>query len=311
MKSMGSASLVRITDRNYHDLLTNEDYSLVIFLTASSSRVGCVLCAEMMPKYAQMATSYYKNLRSSTSFPVEDTQDSEEEKARFVVAYADFGECQEFFQGLEISSVPKIYYYAPGKAVHMASPTDEYRFIGDESAQNFGEWILSHSEKSDASLFKVVETPDYQSMFLTIFAILGFAVAFYRHSDKVFAFIYNKKLWRAACMILSILFCSGYMYNNIRGTEFTGKGKDGEILYFSPSQQSQYGAETQIISVVYAFLAVGVILILDTNRKLTDPKLRFIANLAASVTVYFLYAYLLSCFRVKSGGYPFKLLSFA
>ncbi|QPG72860.1 hypothetical protein FOA43_000162 [Brettanomyces nanus] len=313
VKSLGSNGPVKVTDNNYQEVMANEDYSLVLFITASSPRIGCVLCTEVMPKYSQLASSYYKNLRASGVLNVKDdglkNEDLELNKSKFVIAYADLSDAPEFFKILGINSVPKVYYYDPRKAMDAANPTDQYRFAGDDIPQRMSGWIMSHSSKSDPELFHIIETPDYQSMMANVFAFLVALFVLYKKSDRLMQVVFNKKLWRACCMILVILLCSGYMYNRIRQTEFTGHTQEGLPVYFAPSQQSQYAAETQIVSVIYAFAAVGVIVIADTVNRAVNPKHRFSIIVVCLVVVYFAYAYLMACFKAKNQGYPFSLMS--
>ncbi len=308
VESLGSNSIIRINDKNYKGLMNNEDYSIIIFITASDPRIGCTLCSLAMPQYEQMASSYYENLRNTyNSTENSRVRTLEEDGANFIIAYADLAGSKKLYEKLGVTSVPKVFFYKPGRGVDMSQPTDEYRFSGQETPQVFSDWIVKHSEFSNKDLFKIVEKPNYQVIARNMAITLFLLVVAYKKFDKVSVIIANKRIWRALCLILIILFCSGYMYNRIRGTAFTGEGPHKEVIYFSPSQQSQYGAETQIISVVYALLVVCFVVLMDSASKISDQKLRFFAVLASSLVAYILYGYVVACFKQKSSMYPFKL----
>jgi len=306
--SLGSNSIIRINDKNYKSLMNNEDYSVIIFITASDPRIGCTLCSIAMPHYEKMASSYYENLRNTyNSTENSQPQTLEEDGANYIITYSDLAGSKKLYEKLGVSSVPKVFFYKPGRGVDMSQPTDEYRFTGQESAQTFSEWIIKHSEFSNRDLFKIIEKPNYQVIARNMAITLLLLVVAYKKFDKVSVIFSNKRIWRALSLILIILFCSGYMYNRIRGTAFTGQGPHKETIYFTPSQQTQYGAETQIVSVVYALLVVCFVVLMDSATKITSQKLRFLVVMASSLVAYILYGYLVSCFRQKSSMYPFKL----
>lgn len=306
VSKVGPNGEIRVTEDNWKVLTRNQDYSLVVYLTASPARIGCVLCQETLPRWEQVAYSYYQNLKSQGVPP--PTSDAELQASNFVIAFSDFPEAKGFFEAAKLNNVPKIYYYPPGAAITPDEPEDQYRFSGSDSAQDFASWIMSHSAAAKPELFEIVTKTDYKSMGLTLFTIFGFTVFLYRHRAKVTKFLLNRRIWRAACMLFIILFTSGYMYNKIRGTAFTGKNKDGSAALFAPSQQSQYGAETQIISVIYAGLSVTIILLVDTVNKFQDPKTKFAIVFSAVVGTFVLYSSLMSAFEQKRTGYPYKFL---
>lgn len=46
------------------------------------------------------------------------------------------------------------------------------------------------------------------------------------------------------------IMCSGYMWNNIRGSPYVGMKAGGKVEYFASGFQNQLGVETQIVSVI-------------------------------------------------------------
>lgn len=58
----------------------------------------------------------------------------------------------------------------------------------------------------------------------------------------------NRNLWAGFCIILILLFTSGYMFNHIRGTPYVGGNGKGGISYFAGGFQNQYGLESQIVA---------------------------------------------------------------
>lgn len=57
----------------------------------------------------------------------------------------------------------------------------------------------------------------------------------------------NRNLWAALSVFTILLFCSGHMFNHIRGAPYMGGNGKGGVEYFAGGFQSQYGLESQIV----------------------------------------------------------------
>lgn len=120
----------------------------------------------------------------------------------------------------------------------------------------------------------------------------------------------NRNLWAAISLIAILLFTSGHMFNQIRGTVYiAGDGKGG-VSYFAGGFQNQYGLESQIVGAIYAVLAFATISLALKVPRMADPKSQQVAVIVWGAVMFGMYSFLLSVFRVKNGGYPFWLPPF-
>ncbi|KAJ3332742.1 oligosaccharyl transferase subunit ost3/OST6 [Blyttiomyces sp. JEL0837] len=118
----------------------------------------------------------------------------------------------------------------------------------------------------------------------------------------VFVFT-NRRLWTVASLGLTIMFCSGYMWNNIRGAPYTG-GRDGREI-FAPGFQSQYVIETQITSVLYALSSVFFVALASHIPQIKNAGFQRLAVYLGIGGFLFIYSIQLRVFKYKNGGYPF------
>lgn len=60
--------------------------------------------------------------------------------------------------------------------------------------------------------------------------------------------ISNRNLWALGSLLAVLLFTSGHMFNQIRGTPYVAGDGKGGIVYFTGGFQNQLGLESQIIA---------------------------------------------------------------
>lgn len=146
----------------------------------------------------------------------------------------------------------------------------------------------------------------------------------------------NRNIWAGFCIILILLFTSGYMFNHIRGTPYVGGNGKGGISYFAGGFQNQFGLESQIVagicktppllalSLVHcrvsspladsiftdAVLAFATISLAIKVPRMQNPQAQQVAVIVWGAVVYGTYSFLLSTFRTKNGGYPLWLPPF-
>ena len=96
------------------------------------------------------------------------------------------------------------------------------------------------------------------------------------------------------------------MFNHIRATPYVGHTKNGPS-YIAGGFQTQYAAESQIVGLVYAFLAFGTIALAMKVPRMKDQGRQGVAVVVWSGVVLALFSFLMAVFKVKNGGYPFWL----
>ena len=114
------------------------------------------------------------------------------------------------------------------------------------------------------------------------------------------------------------MFTAGHMYNTIRHTPYLQANGRGGFSYIAGGFQNQYGIETQIVASICTS-TFGMILIQDGLLAFTtvalalkaptirDPNTQFIVIIVWASGILFVYSFLIYIFRLKNGGYPFRL----
>lgn len=97
------------------------------------------------------------------------------------------------------------------------------------------------------------------------------------------------------------------MYNQIRNTQTFKKDRDGNIEYFATGHNTQYGAETQILSIIYGVLTACLYGIIKYLPLLKDSRLKLIGTLTCCFIAFFSYSYIVQFYHYKSPSYPFYL----
>lgn len=117
------------------------------------------------------------------------------------------------------------------------------------------------------------------------------------------------------------------MFNRIRKVPYVAGDGRGGISYFAGGFQNQYGLETQIVAFMCKLsglspscflilmrldgvLSFATISLAIKAPRTRDPKIQQLMVIVWGAVLVLMYSFLLSVFRVKNGGYPFKLPPF-
>ncbi|THH33922.1 hypothetical protein EUX98_g246 [Antrodiella citrinella] len=114
----------------------------------------------------------------------------------------------------------------------------------------------------------------------------------------------NKWTWAVGTVLTSLVMTSGYMFTRIRGAPWSG----GNGQWIAPGYQNQFGQETQVVAMIYGLLASAFLMLTVVTPYTTSPSRQKAQVYLWSVVIFIMYSVLLSLFRVKNKGYPFKLL---
>nr|CAD7447909.1 unnamed protein product [Timema bartmani] len=99
---------------------------------------------------------------------------------------------------------------------------------------------------------------------------------------------------------------SGQMWNHIRGPPFVHKTSSGGVAYIHGSSQGQFVLETYIVIVLNASIVLGMILMTEAASHKGDLKKRRILAIVGLVLVVTFFSLILSIFRSKAHGYPYR-----
>jgi oligosaccharyltransferase complex subunit gamma len=168
--------------------------------------------------------------------------------------------------------------------------------------------------------FPIVRPFNWAKVFMTISTIVMSGLVASLIWPQIQKVVTDKNIWTLACLVFILLFTSGYMYNAIRHTPFTQPNGSGGFNYIAPGFQNQFGVETQIVAsicistsfneglIIDGVLALATVALVYKAPTIRDPTSQFAVIMIWSGGILFMYSFLMYVFRIKNGGYPFKIL---
>lgn len=289
-----SGNIIKLTNANFQKVISGpRDSHLFVMLTATNPSVGCVTCLDMQPAYNKLADSWFaKHADGKNVF----------------FAEADFIDGQrEVFKAFQVNNVPKLYYYPPtDKSEPVTSGTD---VPIAQDPREFTKSIHAMIEAISGLKFKIIEPIQWGNMIITISTIALLAFSAVKFRSYYAPLLTSPSLWGAIVVFFIIVFNSGYMFNSIRGVPYVKSNADGTgVDYFTAGQQQQLGAETQIISFIYAILSFTVVSLITKTKTITHPKVQIVVVSILILVIFVVFSAYLNIFAFKSQGYPYTLL---
>ncbi|SCW02794.1 LAFE_0F14422g1_1 [Lachancea fermentati] len=290
--------IIEVTESNYQTLSKGiRNFYSVLYLTASKPNSEGVYC--------DICDQFEANVRKTSAAILEQVS--------FEVS------TEIFFFKLDVSEVPSLLKEMPLKAiphllVYPPSPNDDN--FAWHSNQFYQYQIGKHSVEDPvhfadflAKIFNVFIRikPDFNyEEFLQYFILC--LVIFFVFKKKVLPLIPHKARFFSMLFSLSLILLSitGFKFTQINGIPLLAKDKDGNIMFFSGGMGWQFGIEIFTVSAMYLVMGgccVGMIL-LSQCSKLNSNVTNF-ATLALVGILTYMFAYFLSCFKIKNPGYPY------
>jgi len=290
-----SSNVVKLNDQNFDQLITpDRNYTSIIVLTALAPQFGCSLCRDFDPEFAIVAQSW------KSAYPSLDG---------VIFAKLDFAEGKPIFQRFGIQSAPNVWVYPPtsGPLSTLSSNNQPivYDFPGNGmKAESFHKFLQSNINLPS---FPLVRPFNWQRLFMTIFIAVTVGTAIKLAWPQIHMFITNKNTWAAISLVTILMFTSGHMFNTIRHTPYAQPNGHGGFNYIAGGFQSQFGVETQIVAGLYGILAFVTVALAIKAPAIRDPTSQSIVVWVWTAGILFIYSFLIYIFRMKNGGYPFKL----
>ncbi|KAI5793273.1 hypothetical protein EDC01DRAFT_690843 [Geopyxis carbonaria] len=291
----GKSGILQLTNSLYDDLVAApRDYAAMVLLTAQDAKFGCQMCKEFAPEYELLASSWGRKHRDGGGL---------------FFASLDFAKGRDTFMKLGLNTAPVLFLFPPttgphADPAHAAAPF-RYDFTGAATpAESVAAFITQHTPQYP---IRVQRPYDYAKAGKLAGGVV-LALAILRVAFKTLKpAIHSRNLWAALSLILILLFTSGHMFNHIRHVPYVANNGKGGISYIAGGFSNQFGMETQIVAVVYAVLAFCAISLGMKMQTIEDPSRQKFAVWAWNGVLLLAFSFLLSLFRQKNGGYPFKL----
>ncbi|KAI9571533.1 hypothetical protein HD554DRAFT_203271 [Boletus coccyginus] len=277
--------VIRLDERVF-DLLTSpkRTWSASIQFTALHPQRRCAPCKEFDPSFNAVAKAW-----STVPQAHRDTH---------FFATAEFDESVRVFQKLQLNSAPVVHVYPAkeGPSARNAANPFKYDFSNGFEAGPLAEQLSVHTP-----IPIPYKAPIDWSKLGTIISLIPIVILAFRFIRPV---IHNRWIWAAGTVVVSLVMTSGFMFTRIRGVPYAGQ--DGS--WIAGGYQNQFGQEVQVVSMIYGTLAASFLMLTivtpyqkSTARQRTQVYLWTFVN-------FLVFSILISIFRIKNRGYPFKLL---
>ncbi|UZJ55212.1 hypothetical protein CBS101457_004532 [Exobasidium rhododendri] len=274
------------------------NFSVSLLLTAVDSGVQCGPCLSFQPTYDNLATGFAKMKGGVTN--------------RHMFAVLEFKNGREVFQKLALQYAPVLLYFPPTTGPHAAAsvePTtydfNRLGFEGNDVAAELSKQLgvkVSYSKPFEWKLVGTVATTATIVISGLIFLIPKIAASGAFGLKTAWNF-----LLQAAVLLTIVVMCAGQMWNSIRNAPYMSMNQNGKPEYFAGGFQTQYGAETQIVAIVYAILAFSVVSLTVLVPMQRDPVKQRAGVYIWSAILLFAFSLLFYIFRIKNPSYPFRL----
>ncbi|PCH38076.1 oligosaccharyl transferase subunit OST3/OST6 family [Wolfiporia cocos MD-104 SS10] len=275
-------------DESTYNLLTSpkRTWSATVQFTALDKRRRCTPCKEFDPAFNAVAKAW-------STVPAA-------ERDNHFFATLDFDTAMPVFQKLGMQSAPIVQVYpavdGPRRPASGKTNPISLDFTGGFDAGPLAEQ-LSHYTPTAIPYKAPI---DFARLGAYAFIALSF-VASLRFLSPV---IRNRWFWATATVLTSLVMTSGYMFVRIRGMPHSGQ--NGQ--WIAPGYQAMYGQEVQVVAMIYGTLSAGFLMLtLVVPNQTSASKQRLQIYLWTGV-VFIMYSVLISIFREKNRGYPFRLL---
>ncbi|KFD53165.1 hypothetical protein M514_05875 [Trichuris suis] len=266
------------------------NYSMFVLLTAQQNK-QCRVCASVYEEFDIVANSYrVSNILTK----------------RVYFALADYEDASEIFHVLGINAIPVLMHIPPRGQPQRGDKMDFSRM--GLSAEAIAKWVHDRT----GIQIRILRPTNYAgpaALFL-LFMLVGGLLYMKRNSLD---FLCNTNLWSVLIIGFVVSFLSGQMWNQIRNPPFMHRNpQTGSFVVISGSSQMQFVAETYLVMALYIGVTIGFLLLIyasdmPVNCSGDQTRKRFMA-VAGFTMVLVVFSYMLSVFRMKTHGYPYRLL---
>uniref|UniRef100_A0A5S6QAL7 Uncharacterized protein n=3 Tax=Trichuris muris TaxID=70415 RepID=A0A5S6QAL7_TRIMR len=269
---------------------TPRNYSMVILFTAQQNK-QCRVCGSVYEEFDVVANSYRMgNILTK----------------RVYFGLVDYEDAAEVFQLLGINAIPVLIHIPPRGTQQKGDKMDFSRM--GLSAEAIAKWVQDRTGVQ----IRILRPTNYAgpAALLLLFMLVGGLLYMKRNSLD---FLYNTNLWSVLITGFVVSFLSGQMWNQIRGPPFMQRNpQSGSLVIIAGSSQMQFVAETYLVMALYIGVTIGFLLLIYASDMPVncsgDHTRKRIMAVAGFTMVLVVFSYMLSVFRMKAHGYPYRLL---
>jgi len=284
LAAAGNGDIKIISERVY-DLLTapNRNWSASIHFTALDKKRRCAPCKEFDPAWKAVAQAW-----STVPAP---------QRNNHFFATLDFDNVQTVFQKLGLASAPIAHVYTATEGPRASARKEpiKYDMSHGFDASPLAEQLSAHTP---------IPIPYRAPIDWARWGTFGSAALLFVVTIQFIApVLKNKWTWAVVTILTSLIMTAGYMFTRIRGAPYTSGGS-----WIAAGYQNQYGQETQVVAAIYGLLAASFLMLTLVVPTQMSPTRQRIQVYLWTTVIILIFSILVSLFKVKNRGYPFKIL---
>jgi len=294
-RAAANNGVIQINSAEYDELTAaDRDWSVVVELTALGSELKCAPCKHFHPSFLTIGKAW--------------TKVAKKDRNNHFFASLDFADGQSTFRQLGLNSAPVVHFYPAqtGPLKPAKGKTDMWSYDFNTNlfdAQSFAD-VISRATPVAVPFYP---PPNYGLFFTvgtTAITLLVSARFFWFYFSSFFL---SRWTWAFASILSSLIFTSGYMFTRIRAMPFAQNTNAGP-QWIASGYQNQFGAETYIVATLYGTLGLSQIALIMLVPRILKPSQQRAAIYIWLAVCIVLYSVLMSLFKIKNAGYPFRLL---
>ncbi|KAK0545022.1 oligosaccharyl transferase subunit ost3/OST6 [Tilletia horrida] len=282
-------NVLELNSESYNALIAHpRNYSVHVLLTTTDPGIPCQPCKIFQPEYEATAKAFAKS----------------DARYSHIFAKLEFINGRDVYSRLRLQHAPVLNFHAPTGSDGRGPEGVAYDFqrLGFE-APDLTE-TLARSLGIPNPYRKPLPWGLIIGSLLGLSIVGGLAAVF---APFVLGFLANRTIWVFISLATIVTMNSGLMWCQIRGAPYMVPTQNGGVKMIADGFSNQFGAESHILSGLYALLAASVVALTiyvpaqgDQGRQRAGVYLWSAIFLGA-------FSLLISVFRIKNPGYPFRL----
>ncbi|AMD21633.1 HFL223Wp [Eremothecium sinecaudum] len=277
---------------------TPRNFYSILFITSSTVNTQgkvCDLCHQFTPTWNKVAWTFTHTVPEKLQF-------------KFVFFEVDVSANPSLVKDLSLTTMPHCIVYQPGREQDFAWNTSgfyEYALTPETAVDvvKFANFIAK-----TVSVWVKVKMDFQNDVFLSYF--IAVLVGILTIKKVILPRVKNKGrffccMFSILAMVLSI---TGFKFTQMNAIPFIAKDADGGIMYFAGSSAWQFGIEIFSVSLMYLGMGLCVlIMIFAMGQDHISHKMKIITACIMNMALFCLFAYFLSCYKLKVHNYPYTL----
>ncbi|KAM9688673.1 dolichyl-diphosphooligosaccharide--protein glycosyltransferase subunit MAGT1-like [Trichechus inunguis] len=280
--------VIRMSDTTFYHFVLEppRNYSMIVMFTALHELRQCIMCKRAAEEFQILANSW----QQSSTFT-----------NKIFFAMVDYDQSPEVFRMIQVVSVPNVLHFSVKRKF---TSDDIYHLEGRGiTAEQMAKWV---AERTNVSIrIRQPTNVGVLFMFGTILVLSGGLVCLLKKKRE---FISNKTLWAVLGLSFVTVMTSGQMWTHIKGAPYAQMNPHtGHIHYIHRMNYSQFVAETCIVALFNMCISLGMVLLDKATSRMNTVKRKMMCMTGICLVVIF-FSWLLSLFRFKQRGYPYRFL---